>query len=247
MGKMANNIDMAKTGSATAKFGKGVLKRKIFIVEDHPIVREGLRKMIGHEPDMVVCGEADTPGVAIKLIPKIKPDLVLLDITLPQRSGLEVVKDLKALCPKLPILAISMHDELLYAERMLRAGANGYISKHQPADELLKAFRQVLEGQVYVSKAISDALLQKFSKTTRRQEAKMEILTDREFEVFQLLAEAKPIKEIARQLNLSAKTIAVHSSNIRRKLNLRSTVELVRFAIQSENLQAAKDNQKVPS
>ena len=242
MGKLAKKIDMAKSGSITTKPEKGAQKSKIFIVEDHPIVREGLRNMISHEPDMVVCGEAETPGVAIKLIPQIKPDLVLLDITLPQRSGLEVVKDLKALCPKLSILAISMHDESLYAERMLRAGASGYISKHQSPEELLKAFRQVIEGQVYVSKTISDTLLQKFSKTSRGQEAKMEILTDREFEVFQLLAEAKPIKEIARLLNLSAKTIAVHSSNIRRKLNLRSTVELVRFAIQSENLHATKDN-----
>jgi DNA-binding NarL/FixJ family response regulator len=213
-------------------------RRKILIVDDHPMMREGLRGVIEHEPDMMVCGEAENARQAMDAVPELTPDLLLVDITLPGKSGLELVKDLKALHPGLPILAISMHDESLYAERMLRAGANGYITKRQPSEELVKAIRQVLSSSLYVSQEVSEHLLRRFSGQTSKVQSPMEILTDREFEILGLIGEGKSPKEIARQLHISGKTVAVHSANIRQKLNLKSTARLIRFAIQSEALKS---------
>ena len=156
-----------------------------------------------------------------------------MDITLPGRSGLELVKDLKAIHPRAVILAISMHDESLYAERMLRAGASGYITKHQPPGELLKAIRQVLDNRVYVSREVSDFLLRRLSGKPRADRSPVEILTDREFEMFQLISDGRSPKEIAAQLHITVKTVAVHGANIRRKLNLASTAHLIRFAVQA--------------
>ena len=185
--------------------------------------------------DLTVCGEAEDALQAVEAIQKLAPDLALVDITLPGRSGLELVKDLKAAHPHIVILAISMHDESLYAERMLCAGASGYITKQQPPEELLKAIRQVLDNRVYVSKEMSESLLRRFSGKPRENQSQMEILTDREFEIFKLIGEGKSPKEIAGQLHLSGKTVAVHGANIRKKLNLKSTAMLIRFAVQSEN------------
>lgn len=211
-------------------------RNKILIVDDHPMMREGLRGVINREPDMIVCGEAENAQQAVDAVQRLAPDLALVDITLPHKSGLELVKDLKALHPALAILAISMHDESLYAERMLRAGANGYITKQQPPEELVKAIRQVLDNQVYVSKEVSESLLRRFSGRPQLNRSPMEILTDREFGVFQLIGEGKSPTDIARQLHLSVKTVAVHNANIREKLKLKSTAQLIRFAVQSENL-----------
>lgn len=211
-------------------------RNKILIVDDHPMMREGLRGVINREPDMIVCGEAENAQQAVDAVQRLAPDLALVDITLPHKSGLELVKDLKAMHPALAILAISMHDESLYAERMLRAGANGYITKQQPPEELVKAIRQVLGNQVYVSKEVSESLLRRFSGRPQLNRSPMEILTDREFGVFQLIGEGKSPTDIARQLHLSVKTVAVHNANIREKLKLKSTAQLIRFAVQSENL-----------
>lgn len=200
------------------------------------MMREGLRGVINREPDMIVCGEAENAQQAVDAVQRLAPDLALVDITLPHKSGLELVKDLKAMHPALAILAISMHDESLYAERMLRAGANGYITKQQPPEELVKAIRQVLGNQVYVSKEVSESLLRRFSGRPQLNRSPMEILTDREFGVFQLIGEGKSPTDIARQLHLSVKTVAVHNANIREKLKLKSTAQLIRFAVQSENL-----------
>jgi DNA-binding NarL/FixJ family response regulator len=202
------------------------------------MMREGLRGVINREPDLMVCGEAENARQAVEAVPKLKPDLVLVDVTLPGKSGLELVKDLKTLHPQLTILALSMHDESLYAERMLRAGASGYITKHQPPEELVAAIRQVLGNHVYVSREVSENLLRRFSGKPQANQSPMEILTDREFEIFQLIGEGKSPKEIGRQLHLSAKTVAVHNANIRQKLNLQSTAQLIRFAVQSENFPA---------
>ncbi len=207
---------------------------KIFIVDDHPLMREGLRGTINREPDMVVCGEAENAQQALAAIPKMAPDLALVDITLPGKSGLELVKDLSALHPRLKILAISMHDESLYAERILRGGANGYITKQQPPDELIRAIRQVLSNHIYVSKELSERVLRRFSEQPRENRSPMEILTDREFEIFQLLGNGAAAKEISGRLHVSPKTVAVHSANIRRKLHLENTAQLIRFAVQWE-------------
>jgi len=210
------------------------IRKKILIVDDHPLMREGLRGTINREPDLMICGEAENAQQAISAFQKLAPDLALVDITLAGKSGLELVKDLKAIHPAAVILAISMHDESLYAERMLRAGASGYITKQQPPDELVKAIRQVLDNHVYVSKELSENLLRRFSAKPQANQSPMEVLTDREFEVFQLLSQGKSPKEIAGQLHITAKTVAVHGANIRQKLNLKSTAHLIRFAVQFE-------------
>lgn len=209
-------------------------RKKILIVDDHPMMREGLRGVIAREPDMMVCGEAENAQQAAEAIVKHAPDLVLVDITLPGKSGLELVKDLKVMHPHLTVLALSMHDESLYAERMLRAGASGYITKQQPPEELVKAIRQVLSNQVYVSKEVSESLLRRFSGKTQSNQSPMEILTDREFEILQLLGKGATAKEISGQLHLSVKTVAVHNTNIRKKLNLKNSAQLIRFAVQWE-------------
>ncbi len=213
---------------------KSAGRKKILIVDDHPLMRQGLRGAINLEPDLMVCGEAENADQAVAAIRKLAPDLALVDITLPGKSGLELVKDLKAVRPRLVILAISMHDESLYAERMLRAGARGYITKQQPPEELIKAIRQVLNNQVYVSKQVSESLLQRFSSKAQANQSPMGILTDREFEVFRLIGAGKSTKEIARQLRISTQTAVVHNANIRQKLNLQNTAQLIHFAVQSE-------------
>lgn len=213
---------------------KTTAPKKILIVDDHPMMREGLRGVIKREPDLIVCGEVENAQQAMAAIPKLAPDLALVDITLPGKSGLELVKDIKAMHPHLAILAISMHDESLYAERMLRAGASGYITKQQPPEELVKAIRQVLANQVYLSKEVSEKLLRRFSGQPIKIQSPVEILTDREFEILELIGQGKSPKEIARQLHISGKTVAVHSANIRQKLNLKTTAQLIRFAVQSE-------------
>jgi DNA-binding NarL/FixJ family response regulator len=222
---------MAKS---TTTVSKVAVRKKILIVDDHPMMREGLRGVIAREPDMVVCGEAENAQQAAEAIVKHAPDLILADITLPGKSGLELVKDLKVMYPNLAVLALSMHDESLYAERMLRAGASGYITKQQPPEELVKAIRQVLNNQVYVSKDVSESLLRRFSGKTQSNRSPMEILTDREFEILQLLGKGATAKEISGQLHLSVKTVAVHNTNIRKKLNLKNSAQLIRFAVQWE-------------
>jgi DNA-binding NarL/FixJ family response regulator len=209
-------------------------RKKILIVEDHPLMREGLRGTLAREPDLIVCGEAENAAQALELFKKLAPDLVLLDITLPGKSGLELAKDLKADDPGVVILAISMHDESLYAERILRAGASGYITKQEPPGELIKAIRQVLDNRVYVSREVSENLISRFSGKRGPRSSPMEILTDRELEVFQLIGRGKSPKEIAWQLHIADKTVAVHCANIRLKLRLPSTARLIRFAVQSE-------------
>ena len=226
---------MAKHNPSAAKTAE---PKKILIVDDHPMMREGLCSVINHEPDLTVCGVAENAHQAMDAISKLAPDLALVDISLPGKSGLEFVKDLKAMHPHLVVLAISMHDESLYAERMLRAGANGYITKQQPPEELVRAIRQVLSNHLYMSKEVSEKLLRRFSGQPMKIQSSVEILTDREFEILQLIGEGKSPKEIARQLHISGKTVAVHNANIRQKLNLKSTAQLIRFAVQSESFKS---------
>jgi DNA-binding NarL/FixJ family response regulator len=217
-------------------------RKRILIVDDHPLMREGLRGTINRESDLMVCGEAENARQAVEAFQSLAPDMVLLDITLPGRSGLELVKDLKAINSNVVILAISMHDESLYAERILRAGASGYITKLQPPEELIKAIRRVLDERVYVSDDVSDNLLRRFSGKPRPDQSVMEVLTDRELEVFQYIAKGKTPKEIALQLRIASKTVAVHCANIRQKFKLQSTAQLIRFAIQLEQGQTLTEN-----
>jgi len=207
-------------------------RRRILLVDDHPFMRAGLAHLIDRQPDLVVAGEAGNPAEATRVLGATPVDLVLSDITMPGRSGLEFIKDLQATRPSLPILVISMHDEMLYAERVLRAGARGYIMKESGGENLLEAIRLVLSGKVYISPRVSAKIVDDFSaRKPRGSSSPIEQLTDREFEVFQLVGQGKTTREIARQLGISPKTADVHRGHIKEKLGLTDATALVRHAV----------------
>jgi len=207
-------------------------KKRILIVDDHPMMRQGLSQLIGAEFDLNVCGEVENAERALDTIGALKPDLVLADISLPGKNGLELIKDFQAIQPGLPVLVISMHDESLYAERVLRAGGRGYIMKQEGGKKLMQAIRQVLGGKIYVSEKMSAAILETFSsRCTGTEGSPVEKLTDREFEVFQFIGQGKGTREIAEKLHLSVKTVEVHRVNIKSKLKLKSATELIHFAV----------------
>jgi DNA-binding NarL/FixJ family response regulator len=196
------------------------------------MMRTGLAQLIDSEGDLKVYVEADNAGQAITAVTKQKFDLALVDISLPDKNGLELIKDLRTLKPDLPILVVSMHDELIYAERVLRAGARGYIMKQEGGQKFLQAIRRVLAGQVYVSEKMSARILENFSdKRTERTDSPVSRLSDREFEVFQLISQGIGTSDIAARLHLSVKTVEVHRANIKQKLNLATATDLVRFAV----------------
>ena len=196
------------------------------------MMRQGLAQLIDNEPDLKVIAEADTGGQGLDIVVKEKLDLAVLDISLPDRNGLELIKDIRSVKPELPVLIISMHDEALYAERVLRAGARGYIMKQEGGHKLLQAIRQVLTGQIYVSEKMSARILETFSGRKSEQSASpVAKLSDREFEVFQLIGQGKGTKEIAQHLNLSVKTVEVHRAKIKEKLSLLTATDLVRYAV----------------
>jgi DNA-binding NarL/FixJ family response regulator len=213
------------------KPAKSSIRRvRVLIVDDHPMTRAGLAHMINHQTDMLVSGEAENAAQALAALEVNVPDLVLLDITLPGKSGLEVIKDIKAMRPGLPVLVVSMHDESLYADRILRAGARGYITKHEGGEKLMRAIRHVLSGKIYVSETVSDHILDVFSGGQTRQRTSMENLSDREFEVFELIGEGLSARQIAGRLHLSAKTVDAHRANIKVKLKVNTSAELISFA-----------------
>ncbi|MDB6165990.1 MAG: Two component transcriptional regulator, LuxR family, partial [Lacunisphaera sp.] len=207
-------------------------RRRVLIVDDHPFMRAGVAQLIDRQPDLMVGGEAGNPAEAGPLLAKGGVDLLLTDMTMPGRSGLDFLKDLQAIHPNLPILVLSMHDEMVYAERALRAGARGYIMKEAGGENLLAAIRQVLGGQVYVSARMATVFLGSFSGSkTRDANSPFGKLTDREFEVFQLIGQGRSTREIAQQLGLSTKTVDVHRANLKAKLDLKDTTALVRHAV----------------
>ncbi|HVS51559.1 MAG TPA: response regulator transcription factor [Opitutaceae bacterium] len=207
-------------------------RRRILLIDDHPFMRAGLAQLIERQPDLMICGEAGNPTEAFQALAKTKPDLALTDLTMPGRSGLEFIKDLLAAEPRLPVLVVSMHDELVYAERALRAGARGYIMKEAGGENLLAAIRQVLGGEVYASPRMSARILQGLSGTRPRgSSSPIEKLTDREFEIFQLIGQGKSTRDLAAQLHLSPKTVDVHRSHIKEKLELKDATALIRHAV----------------
>ncbi|MBI4622512.1 MAG: response regulator transcription factor [Verrucomicrobia bacterium] len=220
------------TGSAPPPAAPAPVRRAILLVDDHPFMRAGLAQLIERQPDMLVCGEAGDPTGAFQELRKKKPDLVLTDLTMPGRSGLEFIKDLLAADSTVAVLVISMHDELVYAERVIRAGARGYIMKEAGGENLLAAIRQVLRGEVYVSPRISARILEGLSaRRPRGSTSPIEKLSDREFEVFQLIGQGKSTRDIAGQLHLSPKTVDVHRSHIKEKLELKDATALIRHAV----------------
>jgi len=208
-------------------------KRKVLLVDDHPVLCEGLAQRINEEPDLEVCGQARDAHSALDAIEKLHPDIAVVDISLGEGSGVELVKDIKVRYPQLPSLMLSMHDEALYAERSLHAGAKGYVMKQEETGVLLQAIRQILLGQVYLSEKVKNAIVNRLGGN--QPEGKVTSvaykLSDRELEVFQLIGDGYATHEIARRLHLSTKTVASHREHIKQKLNLRTGEELARYAI----------------
>jgi DNA-binding NarL/FixJ family response regulator len=225
-GRDAKGLSVLPGGISEAK------RARIVVVDDHPMTRAGVVQLINGQPDMQVRAEAGSPAQAFEATARELPDLLLTDMTMPGRSGVEFIKDILAVHPKLPILILSMHDETIYAERALRAGAKGYIMKEAGGDRLLAAIRRVLQGQVYVSEEVSAAIISNLSgSTSRKSHSPIEKLTDREFEVFRLIGFGKSTREIAKELHLSTKTVDVHRGHIKEKLELKDATSLVRHAV----------------
>jgi DNA-binding NarL/FixJ family response regulator len=219
---------MAKNTSAFS----GKSTSTIFMVEDHAVFRQGLGWIIEQDKGLSVCGEATDAEEALEKIKSAKPDLALIDIGLVGMSGLELTKRVRSLLPKTRILILSMHKESLYAERALRAGANGYIMKSESGEELISAIHHVLSGQTYISKQLNETLIQRIAGAGRKVEVfSLDLLTDREVEVFQRVGQAMSTRQIADELGISMKTVEAHKEHIRTKLNMETNVELVQYAI----------------
>jgi DNA-binding NarL/FixJ family response regulator len=220
-----------KSGVKTAASAK----RRVFLVDDHAIVRRGLVELLNNEVDLTVCGEGEDAYGSLRAIREDMPDLCVIDVSLKDSDGIELLKELKAQLPDLPVLILSMHDESLYGERALRAGARGYIMKQEAPANILAAIRKVLSGQVYVSEKMQAMLLDRLVCGTRSTTNRlpMDRLTDRELEIFRMIGAGDSVKEIADKLFLSQKTVQAHREHIKEKLNFKSSTELLRFAIQN--------------
>ncbi|MCA9121725.1 MAG: response regulator transcription factor [Planctomycetaceae bacterium] len=207
---------------------------RVLIVDDHALVRLGLTQLIAHENDLQVCGDAGNANEALQKIKLLQPHLVVLDISLQQGNGIELTKTLKIQFPDIKVLISSMHDETLFAERALRAGAVGYINKQEAADKVIDAIRQVMDGQVYLSVEMTSHLLHRLGnhREDLLQRPTVELLSDRECEVFELIGHGIPTREIAKRLHLSVKTIETHREHIKEKLGLTNGAELTRHAVQ---------------
>jgi len=210
-----------------------VTKRRVLVVDDHPIVRQGLALMINREPDLVVCGEAEEAMGAMHVLTSSRPDLMIVDISLTGPDGIDLLKNIRISHPSLPVLILSMHDEMIYAERALRAGANGYIMKQEATENVLVAIRRILSGEIYVSTRIANQMLKHYitgSGTLRN--SSIADLSDRELEVFRLIGEGHGTRQIAEELHISIKTVESYQAHIKEKLSLRSARELMQRAIQ---------------
>ena len=206
-------------------------KKRIYIVDDHPMMRDGLRALIEGSDDLEVCGEAEDAPSAVTDIERLKPELAIVDISLRSSNGLDLIKDIQTRVPEVPLLVITMHDESLYAERVLRAGGRGYIMKQEGGKRILEGIHAVLAGQTFVSARVSERVLSSLSRRGSPGVSGVEQLTDREFEVFQLIAEGLGTKDIAERLKVSAKTVEVHRVNIKQKLKIGTAPELIHFAV----------------
>ncbi len=204
----------------------------ILLVDDHPLVRESLKTIIRREPDLAVCGEAEDREQALELAAATEPELALVDLTLKNSHGLELIKDLCNLWPKIKILVLSMQDEALYAERVIRAGARGYISKQEVPSKILLAIRHILSGKIYWSEKAAAHVASKIARSSRPGEnLSVEVLTDREVQVFELIGAGKSTHQIAATLHINASTVETYRARIKEKLNLKNALELLRFAI----------------
>ena len=219
--------------ASKAQIAPQVKKSRVLLIDDHPIVRQGLALLIDREADLSVCGEAEGAHSAFHAIATLRPDIVLLDISLSGPDGLDVLKEIRMKTGSLPVLILSMHDESIYAERAMRAGANGYIMKQEATGKVLVAIRRILQGGVYLSDRLTNTMLQQFVHgTSAPKTSPLVTLTDRELEVFRLIGEGQGTRQIADELHLSVKTIESYQAHIKEKLSLRNARELVQHAIE---------------
>jgi len=207
------------------------MRKKVLIVDDHPLMREGLGKVISQQEEMAVCGEAGDASGGLAAVAKCRPDIVIVDISLDKGSGLDLIKDMHAQYPKLPILALSMHHENLYAERALRAGARGYIMKSEPASMVMMAVRKVLRGQTAVSENIVNRLVGRRGRAEQSEDCSpTDVLSDRELEIYRCLGEGHGTRKIATKLHIAVSTVESYRAGIKQKLNLNNATELVASA-----------------
>ncbi|MGD2218050.1 MAG: response regulator transcription factor [Gemmatimonadales bacterium] len=222
--------DDAGTGGRKRKLDAPVAR--IVLVDDHALVRRGLAEMIDRESDLEVCGEAADVSEALDLIETAEPELAIVDITLKEGSGLELIKQIKLRYPAVRMLVLSMHDEKIYAERALRAGATGYLNKEEPADKVIEAVREVLAGRIYLSGQMADRILQRLvDRESDLERSPIDALSDRELEVLELIGRGLTTSQIAKELHLSRKTVDTYRENLKAKLQLSTAAELVRFAV----------------
>ena len=229
-----NNNDQAGTESAgTSSTGTPAAgQSRVFIVDDHTMFREGLRQLIEHDPGLMVCGDAADAATAMGAIRESNSDVVIVDLTLADSSGLDLVKSIRNDYEDLPVLVVSMHEESLYAERALRAGAMGYVMKNEPAKTVIAAIHSVLRGEMYLSRKMSSSVISKFMRgETEQPMSPLEILSDRELEVFRMLGQGKGTRQIAQDLGLTIPTIQSFRNRIKEKLHLKTAPELVLHAI----------------
>lgn len=209
-------------------------KRKVLIVDDHPILRKGLTLLINQEPDLFVCAEAENAQKALESLDDVVPDMAIVDISLPGIDGIELIKELRLRHKEMPVLVVSMHDEALYAERSLRAGARGYIMKQEALEKVLVAIRKVLEGEIFVSERITTKMLEKFVSVEGVSQAAspIDLLSNRELTVFRLIGQGHKTRQIAERLHLSIKTVESYRAHIKEKLKLGDGTDLLKYAIQ---------------
>jgi DNA-binding NarL/FixJ family response regulator len=208
-------------------------KRKVLLVDDHPIVREGMALLINRQPDLAVCADAEESNAALEAIESMRPDVAIVDISLPGRDGLELLKMIRVKDPQMPVLILSMHGETTYAERALRAGANGYIMKQEATDKVLVAIRRILNREIYVSDQIANRVLHNLvGAQDHDRRSPLDALSDRELEVLRRMGEGQSTRQIAEELHLSVKTIETHQARAKEKLSLRTSRELVQYAIE---------------
>ncbi len=207
-------------------------RKKVFLVDDHTLVRQAVSQLINQEADLGVCGEAESAPEALRSIAELKPDVVVVDLTLKEGSGLDLVKDLKLRQPNLPVLVLSMHDESTYAERLLRSGARGYVMKDEASDKVVIALRKVLSGEVYLSDKMSARILHKLVGGAPATASPVDLLSDRELQVFELIGQGIGTRRIAEKLHLSVKTVETYREHIKLKLKLDNATDLLQHAIQ---------------
>src|SRR6476661_8563390 len=207
--------------------------KRIVIVDDHPLFRKGLQELIQSDNSFAVCGEASNASEAMEVIRQVNPELAIVDLSLPGANGIELIKNIRAEFPKLPVLVLSMHDESLYAVRALRAGADGYVMKHEAMANVIQAIREIFNGHPYLSPAMAAQVITKFAHRQAEGEADaVERLSDRELEILELIGKGHEVRQIAKLLNLSPKTVETHRAHIKDKLDLKNSREVARFALQ---------------